>query len=101
MANTIGGIEASGQAVEATMGAINEIAHTANIRIDTARNIAQRIHDLRQRLVGDNEFDANKECAPDAPTPVRAEVEELGHTMEVLRKILEETMNDLSQLERL
>lgn len=87
--------------LENAVGAINGIAQTANARIDTARNISQRLRELRLRLVGDNEDDINKDCGADAAKPVRAEVEELQYTMEVMRQILEETLNELSQLERL
>ncbi len=92
---------AIGGAVEArAIGAIGEITNTANARIETARQISQRLQDLRRRLVGD--IDTNKAVGTtDVPTPVRAEVEELASTMDVLREIFEETLNDLAALERL
>lgn len=89
-------------AVEArTVGAIGEITRTVNTRISTAREISQRLQDLRRRLVGDIDSDENKKGSPDVPTPVRAEVEELGCTVDALRDIFEEMLNDLAALERL
>jgi hypothetical protein len=84
-----------------TMGAINEITNTARMRIETAVDISQRLENLRRRLIGESEHDLNKGVAPDAPAPERSEVEELSEQMDVLRIVLEKTLNDLAKLETL
>ncbi len=101
MASALGSIEQYGAEAATAVGAVNGLTQTSRERIDTAENIAIRLRDLRMRLVGESERGVNEVCGSDAPSPVRSEVEELEHTMEVMRRVLEDAMNELSQLERL
>ncbi len=84
---------------EATVGAINEIKHNSNARIDFARDISQRVQDLRIRLVGHVPECDEKAC--DTVEPPKAEVEQLAETMGVMNTVLVEINDNLIQLERL
>ncbi len=83
---------------EKTIGQINEMFIRAQDRISTARNIAQRIQDLRVRLIGG---DQEGEISTDAPEPVRSEIDNLSHNLNVLGVVLNEIESDLSVLEGL
>jgi len=84
------------------MGEIKEITRAARERIDTAELLAGRLHELRLRLIGDDDGGVDKIRVGDAaPEPVRPEIHELGHSMDVLREVLERATNDLANLERL
>ena len=86
-------------ATEVTIGQINEIFNRLQDRIGTARHISQRLQDLRVRLIGGVTEDESK--ADNAPEPVRTEVDNLSHSINVLGDILNEIDSDLSALQGL
>ncbi len=81
-------------------GIIKEIVMTVEACIGTARDISQRLQDLRGRLIGDKceETEGN---AKDGPVPVLSETGELTDRLDVMRQVMEESLNDLAALERL
>ena len=87
-------------AEEKKNGIIKEIVLTVEAHISTARDISQRLQDLRGRLIGDKCEETEKSDI-DGPTPVLSETEELSERLDVMRKIMEESLNDLAALERL
>ena len=91
--------EVIGCAVEATVGAINEIKSQSNERLDYARQISQRIQDLRIRLVG-HVPECNETACGEVSAP-QAEVEQLSETIATMHVILQEIDENLSMLERL
>ena len=83
-------------------GVIKEILVGLDNRIDVARNISRRLHDLRVRLVGDETpACADEKGGTKPPEPVRAEIVELDHSLEILRDILIDSQEDLTSLEKL
>ena len=84
--------------VEAPMGVINEIKQRANERLDFARNVSQRIQDLRIRLIGHVPEECEAETDPKAPT---AEVEQLADAVNTMNAVLSEIDRNLGMLERL
>ena len=83
-------------------GAIKEILAGLDNRIDVARNISRRLQDLRVRLVGDKTPDCvDEKGGTKPPEPVRAEIVELDHSLEILRDILVEVQDNLTSLEQL
>jgi len=81
-----------------TVGQINEMTNRSQDRISTARNISQRLQELRVRLIGG--VSEAKETV-DAPEPVRPEIDGLSHDLNILGDILNEIEADLSALEGL
>ncbi len=85
-----------------TAGVIQELTQQAKANNETAENISQRLQDLRLRLIGPTDLDGQKESLDSpVPTPVRAEIEVLGDALERARRIQEEILSNLVQLERL
>ena len=80
------------------MGQVNEMSSRVQDRINTARNISQRIQDLRVRLIGGT---VEAQETTDAPEPVRPDVDNLSHSLNVLGSILSEIDTDLQALEGL
>ena len=81
-------------------GIIKEIVLTVEAHISTARDISQRLQDLRGRLIGDK-CEETEKSVTDGPMPVLSETEELSERLDVMRQIMEESLNDLAALERL
>jgi len=86
--------------IESTVGQINKMSNKAQDRIGTARNILQRIQDLRVRLIGGVE-EANVKSDTNAPEPVRPEVDCLSHNIDILGDIFNEIESNLQGLESL
>jgi len=82
-----------------TAGQISELSSRTQDRIGTARHIAHRIQELRVRLIGDSA--ESKAEADKVPEPVRPEVDDLSHNLNVLGDLLNEIESDLQALEGL
>lgn len=93
------GTDGCGAEAKPVSTVINEIKYKSNERLDYARQISQRLQDLRVRLVGDTPSNT-EETGKEAATP-KAEVEQLADTIHTMGAILGEMDSDLSMLERL
>jgi len=85
----------------ATVGQVHEMSNRAQDRIGTARNISQRLQSLRVRLIGGVGNDASKKEVVSPAEPVRPEVDDLSHNLNILGDILNEIDSDLQALEGL
>ena len=95
----ISNYETTGCAVEETMGAINEITSRVRDRIEFARNINDRLHSLKIRLVGHSNL--NQEGATPTDQPPAGEVAQLSESIDELQALLTEIDTTLANLERL
>ena len=86
-------------AVEATMGAINEITSRVRDRIEFARDINDRLRSLKIRLVGHSSLKQDDAIPTDQPPA--GEVAQLSESIDELQAVLTEIDTTLADLERL